>query len=200
MEPYFKQEIYFPGTVVERQGKSAKEFLDGLFFATRGLMLSQVREITALETSVIQNWVNRGWVQKPVEKRYTANHLTRILLINMLRDVTKLETIVQLLTYLNGSANCREDDSISESQLYLYLCDILDEADYETILSGRLDRMIEERAADYREPFPGGREKVVNALKLILTYYAASRIKVRADRLFKTIIGEEEALTEKPFV
>ena len=188
MDSHLILEPTFPGTVVERQGKSAAEFLDGLFFGTKGLMLSQVREITKLETSVIQNWVNRGWVQKPVEKRYSANHLARILLINMLREVTKLETIVHILTYLNGSANCREDDSISESQLYIYICDILDEVDYETILSGSLDRLIESRATDYREHFPGAREKVMNAANLILTYYAASLVKVRADRLYEQAV------------
>lgn len=183
-----REAVYFPGTAVERQGKSAQEFFEGLFFATKGLMLSQVREITELETPVIQNWVNRGWVQKPVEKRYQANHLARILLINMLRDVTKLDTIVQLLSYLNGSVDCREDDSISESRLYVYFCDILDAAGYDAIFSGELDRLIEARVADYREPFPGGREKVVNALKLLLTYYAASQIKLKADKLYRQVI------------
>ncbi len=188
MGTYLREEVYFPGTVVERQGKSAQEFFDGLFFATKGLMLSQVREITELETPVIQNWVNRGWVQKPVEKRYQRNHLARILLINVLRDVTRLDTIVQLLTYLNGSVDCREDDSISESQLYFYFCDILDTAGYDSIFSGELEGLIEARVADYREPFPGGREKVVNALKLLLIYYAAARIKLKGDCLYRQTI------------
>ena len=65
---------------------------------------------------------------------------------------------------------------------------LLDEVDYETILSGSLDRLIESRATDYREPFPGAREKVMNAAKLILTYYAASLVKVRADRLYEQAV------------
>lgn len=191
MEPQQLLESTFPGTVIERGGKSAEEFLEGLFFATKGLTLSQVREITALDTPALQNWVSRGWVQRPVEKRYGKDHLARILLINMLRDAAKLETIANILTYLNGSAGCREDDSISESQFYSYLCDILSAAKLDDILSGGLEGLIESRTKDYREPFEGAHEKMMNAAKLILTYYAAASIKKRADRLWQSVQDRE---------
>ena len=174
----------FPGSVVERQGKSAEEFLSGLFFATKGIMLAQVREITGLDTPVIQNWIGRGWVQKPVDKRYSANHLSRIMLINMLRSVTKLENIAFIMTYINGDAECREDDSIPESQLYIYVCDILDTVDFETVLSDELlTKIIEKHIEGYSEPFAGAREKLIFGIKIILHYYAAAIIKVRADKM-----------------
>lgn len=184
----------FPGTVIRRQGKSAEEFLSGLFFATKGIMLQQVREITGLDTPVIQNWVNRGWVQKPEMKRYSENHLARIMIINMLRDVAKLESIANLLTYINGSADCREDDIISEAKLYVYICNILDRVDFETILTDdRLSEIVEEAILDYFEPFPGGHEKLCNAIKIILAYYAASLIKVRADK-WASVLGIDGAV------
>lgn len=181
---------HFPGSVIERREKSAAEFLNGLFFATKGLMLSQVKEITGLDTPAIQNWVGRGWVEKPVDKRYSENHLARILIINMLRDVTKLENVAGILTYINGSADNREDDIISEARLYIYLCDILDVLDYETLLTpGGAEGVIEKHVADYREPFSGAHEKLINGIKLILTYYAASLVKVRADEEYSEIIA-----------
>ena len=103
---------YFPGTVIERNGQNAEEFLFGVCTVTKGLMLAQVREITGLETPAIQNWVNRGWVQKPVDKRYGVDHLARIIIINMLRDVMKLETIAALLTYINGVAGNEQDNVV----------------------------------------------------------------------------------------
>lgn len=176
-------DVCFPGTVIRRQGKSAEEFLSGLFFATNGIMLSQVREITVLDTPTIQNWVNRGWVQRPVEKRYFEAHLGRIMLINMLRNVTKLENVQNIMTYINGSVNCREDDIISEAKLYIYVCDILDTIGFDTILSEPgLDEKISERIGDYKEPFPGAAQKLRNGIKIIITYYAAALIKTRADK------------------
>ena len=115
---------YFPGTVIERNGQNAEEFLFGVCTVTKGLMLAQVREITGLETPAIQNWVNRGWVQKPVDKRYGVDHLARIIIINMLRGVMKLETIASLLTYINGEAGNEQDNVVSEARLYYYLCAI----------------------------------------------------------------------------
>ena len=172
----------FPGTVIPRQGKSADDFLSGLFFATKGIMLLQVREITGLDTPVIQNWVNRGWVQKPVEKRYSANHLARIMLINMLRPTAKLEHIAQILHYINGETDDRADDIIPESTLYIYICDILDSVDFETVLSdGEITDVIARRIGEYSEPRPGAREKLIMGIKLILLYYASSVIKARAD-------------------
>lgn len=174
----------FPGSVVPRQGKTAGEFLAGLFFATKGIMLLQVREITGLDTPVIQNWVGRGWVQKPVEKRYSANHLARIMLINMLRPVAKLEHIANILSFINGITGDSTDDIIPEATLYIYVCDILDRVDFETVLTEEeLEPVIEEEISDYLEPYPGARGKLIEGIKLILIYYAAAVVKVRADRM-----------------
>lgn len=178
----------FPGSVVARQGKTASEFLAGMFFATKGIMLLQVREITGLDTPVIQNWVGRGWIPKPVDKRYSANHLARIMLINMLRPVAKLEHIAHILSFINGDAENRSDDIIPEASLYIYVCDILDRVDFETVLTNdALERLIESQIGDYREPFDGAREKLISGIKLILMYYAAAVVKVRADRMLKEL-------------
>ena len=67
-----------------------------------GLSLSQITEMTGLGVSAVQNWVKRGWVPAPVGKRYGEHQVARILLINMLRPVMKLESIALLLAYVNG--------------------------------------------------------------------------------------------------
>lgn len=187
-------EASFPGSVVPRRGKTAEEFLSGLFFATKGIMLLQVREITGLDTPVIQNWVGRGWVQKPVEKRYSADHLARIMIINMLRPAARLEHIARILAFINGDADDRADDIIPESTLYIYLCDILDRVDFETVLTDEaLEPIIEAHVGDYREPFPGAKEKLVTGIKIILIYYAAVVVKVRADRMLTGLgLGDAE--------
>ena len=173
----------FPGTVVPRAGKSAAEFFNTVFFATKGIMLFQLSELTGLDGNTIQNWVVRGWVQAPVGKRYSADQLARVMLINMLKGVTRLETIGNILTYINGELESREDDLVGESQLYIYICDILDKIGFDDILDPlAMGRLVEEEISAYREPVPGGGEKLRNTIKLVLTYYAAALMKQRADQ------------------
>lgn len=181
--------LYFPGTVVERKNNTSKEFLFGIFTATKGLMLAQVREITGLDTSTIQNWVNRGWVAKPQDKRYSSDHLSTIMLINMLRDVMKIENISSLLSYINGSAESESDNIISETILYNYVCDILDIIDYDIILSeDELEKVINDAIKDYKEPFLDARQKLINGLEIILVYYASAIVKYKADRIYSDIM------------
>ncbi len=182
--------VYFPGSAVERQGQGAESFLFGIFAVTKGLMLAQVREITGLDTHMIQNWINRGWVKRPVDKRYSMDQLARIMIINMLRDVMRLEDISVLLTYINGSAQTEEDNIISDAKLYCYLCTVLDKIGFDTVLSEEeLERAILTVAAEYQEPFPGAREKLVAGMKIILTYFAASLLKKRADQLYTKVLN-----------
>ncbi len=183
----------FPGSIVQRKGKSAAEFLQGLFFATKGIMLVQVREITGLDTPLLQNWVGRGWVPKPVEKRYSANHLARIMLINMMRPAAKLENIDRILNFINGDSEGKEA-IIPEAELYIYICDILDNVDFETVLTDSvLDPIINDKLACYKESFPEFKEKLALGIKLIILYYASALVKVRADRILRSLgIAKEE--------
>jgi len=140
-------------------------------------------ELTGLDSNTIQNWVVRGWVQPPVEKRYGADQLASVMLINMLKSVTRLETIGNILTYINGDIKTGADDLVSESQLYIYICDILDKIGFDDILDPRaMTRLVDEEIHAYKEPVPGGGEKLRNTIKLVLTYYAAALMKQRADQ------------------
>ena len=181
---------YFPGTVIERNGQNAEEFLLGIFSFTKGLMLAQVKEITGLDAPAIQNWINRGWVRKPVDKRYDADQLSRIMIINMLRDVMKLEHIAALLAYFSDT---NDAPVVTDAQLYCYLCKILDTVDFETILSQEeLQDKIERVTGDETGRDAGYRRKLIDGMEIILTYYASCIIKKQADRLYRRILKEGE--------
>lgn len=94
--------------------KSFKEMIE----LTNGLSLSQVCAITDLDPSVIQNWVKRGYVSRPVKKKYYEKQLARILLINSLRQAMKIEDIGKLMVLINGDVEDESDDLISEENLY----------------------------------------------------------------------------------
>ncbi len=184
---------YFPGTVIERGNQDARSFLFSVFAVTKGLMLAQVREITGLDTPVIQNWINRGWVARPVEKRYSMEHLARILIINMLRDVMKLDHISALLTFINGQMEDTSDSIVSEADLYCYLCSILDQVSFEEVLSEReFNSIIERETVDYQEPWTGAKQRLVDGIRVILIYYAASIIKRKADGLYQQVLGSRQ--------
>ena len=85
-------------------------------FLTGGLMLSQVAQFTGLEPYTIQNWVKRGFLSSPKNKKYSRRQLSRILIINMLRDALPLDAICRLLSYINGQLDQESDDIIDDSQ------------------------------------------------------------------------------------
>ncbi len=180
-----------PGTVLERQkmgGVTGMEFLNKIFFISDGIMLAQIREIAGVDGSTLQNWLKRGWVVNPVNKMYNKEQLSRILIINMLRDTMQLSDISFVLTYVNGDAARQEDDIISESRLYDYICRLVD------MLTGMgeltrdtLREQIEECTSDYVEKMSGARRRLNSALEIIILSLYANVIKRHADTLIEKL-------------
>lgn len=113
-----------PGTAIENVFSDPKKTLYSIF-ASGGLFLSQVCFVTGIELHTVQNWVKRGFVAPPIEKRYSVRQVCRIAIINMLRDVLPLDTALQLLRYINGALDDESDDMIDDSVLYLKFCDMI---------------------------------------------------------------------------
>ncbi|MBQ4042507.1 MAG: DUF1836 domain-containing protein [Clostridia bacterium] len=180
-----------PGTVLERQkmgGVTGMEFLNKIFFISDGIMLAQIREIAGVDGSTLQNWLKRGWVVNPVNKMYNKEQLSRILIINMLRDTMQLSDISFVLTYVNGDTARQEDDIISESRLYDYICRLVD------MLTGMgeltrdtLREQIEECTSDYVEKMSGARRRLNSALEIIILSLYANVIKRHADTLIEKL-------------
>lgn len=124
--------LTIPGTVIsytEGNENNVYGLIEPVFKATGGLTLAQVREITGLETTTIQNWVKRGWVAKPENKRYKERHVIRIILINSIRGSIQIEKIIRLMEYINGDVEDTSDDLVPDSTLFnlffksVWLCD-----------------------------------------------------------------------------
>jgi len=177
-----------PGSVLLKHDMgdvTGLDFLDKIFYISDGIMLSQIREITGVDGSTLQNWVKRGWVANTVNKRYSKDHLARILIINMLRGSMMLERIDYLLKYINGNVNTNEDDIISESQLYGYICDIIERmmnSSYQE--KNELSVCIQECTSAYTERISGARLRLEKALEIIFIAYYASSIQEFSNKLF----------------
>ncbi|MBQ7637563.1 MAG: DUF1836 domain-containing protein [Clostridia bacterium] len=180
--------IKLPGTSMEiEEGRLIYGFanLSPLFSVTGGLTLSQICEIAGTELTTVQNWIKRGWVAHPENKRYKENHLARIIILNTLRNCLQLEQIAVILRYVNGSADDRNDDIIPDSTLYSYLCIIVDKVLAQNITDeDGIRAHVSETLAQYDEPYEGAREKLVEALTVMTLAYIASQIKLRAETIF----------------
>ena len=153
------------------------ETLVAALFAGGDLMLSQVSHISGLEPYRIQNWVARGFLPPPVNKRYSRRQLSRILIVNMLRGVLPLDSIVSLLSYVNGHLDDISDDTVDDSRLYIWLieCICAPPGGEEEALAGCL--------AEYQEPFPGAAKRLAQVLRIMVTAYAAAELKNRAQAM-----------------
>ncbi|MBQ5363136.1 MAG: DUF1836 domain-containing protein, partial [Clostridia bacterium] len=77
-----------PGTKLRRadmDGVTGLEFLSKIFFITDGVMLTQIRDISGIDGSTLQNWTKRGWVPLSKSKKYDIDQVAYVLIINMLR-------------------------------------------------------------------------------------------------------------------
>ena len=170
-----------PGTVITAdlaETDKLQEKFDAMFLGG-GIVLSQVAAITGLESYAIQNWVKRGFLPKPVNKKYSLRQLCRILNINMLKDALRMEQICGLLTYINGNLDDESDDLIDDSKLYFMFLKLAAQHRQMKDPSGR-DVYISQALENYAEPVPGARERVEKVLKVMLTAWAASLLRQQA--------------------
>ena len=180
-------EELIPGTILNRKDMgdvTGMEFLKKIFYISDCVMLTQIREISGIDGSTLQNWTKRGWVANARLKRYNIDQVAHILIINMLRSCMQLDKIAFLVSYINGRVYDESDDIIRDSQLYDYICRILDKlmkAGEISPDSTTLKSTIEKITSDYEEKVTGTRRRLNTALEIIIIAYYASIIKSYSD-------------------
>ena len=195
MNLQIKDEL-IPGTKLYRSdmgGVTGMEFLSKIFFISDGVMLTQIREISGIDGSTLQNWTKRGWVANSKYKKYDINQIAHILIINMLRSCMQLDKIAYMLEYINGDLEDASDDIIRASVLYDYICRILDALVEQNQCSfSSIRKVIEQQTAGYTEVMEGARERLTDALEAIVVAYYATLIKTRSDVLVNRLVGNRE--------
>ena len=177
-----------PGTTLEGQRSNADR-TDGLFqslFLAGGLTLSQVSSITGLETHTVQNWVKRGFLPPPQNKRYNMEQTCRIILINMLRGALPLEQICHLISYINGSLTDESDDIIDDTVLYFKFVSLAARARH---IGGTKEwgEALTEVMENYAEPYPGAKEKVKKVLQIMLTAWIVSQLREQTNQMISQL-------------
>ncbi|MBQ8769282.1 MAG: DUF1836 domain-containing protein [Oscillospiraceae bacterium] len=177
-----------PGTVIPvdlAQDPHIEDRIRGMFLGG-GMMLGQITAVTGLEPYTVQNWVKRGFLTAPVNKRYTLRQLCRIININMLKDVLAMEDICGLLQYINGHLDDESDDLIDDSKLY-FLFIRLTECHVRTHTPFEEDVYLNEVLLSYEEPIPGAKQRVAKVLRIMLTAWAAAQMKHKAQLMLADI-------------
>lgn len=184
-----------PGSAIEvdisRPGAADAVFSS--MFLAGGLMLSQVSQFTGLEPHLIQNWVKRGYLSPPMNKKYTRRQLCRILLINLLRDNMPLDTVCKLLSYINGQLDEEEDDLIDDSVLYLYVLELTIQLEMGHMDGAHgLNALCEKELENYIEPYTGAKKRISLVLQVVMNAYVSSHFKQEAVLLMKQVEDENE--------
>ena len=181
-----------PGTTLAGQREDA-DTIPAQFhalFLGGGISLGQVTSITGLDPYMIQNWIKRGFLTKPEQKRYSLNQLCRIITISMLKGVLPMERICGLLRYVNGRLDDESDDLIDDAQLYFLFLRLAARA-RELDTREQWSQAIADTLAEYKEPIPGARDRVEQALRIMLTAWVAARLAQEADNMLTALEGKE---------
>jgi hypothetical protein len=173
-----------PGTVLTAPKEEAHNVENQFrsMFLAGGMVLSQVSGITGLEPYMVQNWVKRGFLPKPQQKRYTLRQLCRIININMLKSALPMENICGLLGYINGQLDDESDDLIDDSALYFMFVRLAAQArelDDQSQWAAAVERTLE----NYQEPVPGAKKRVEKVLQVMLTAFIAARMRQAAEKM-----------------
>lgn len=182
-----------PGTKLNKSDMgnvTGLEFLSKVFYISEGVMLSQIREVSGIDGSTLQNWTKRGWVANARLKKYNIDQVAHILIINMLRSCIQLDHIAFLLQYINGKIDDTSDDIIRDSVLYDYICRILEALTRQDVASkASIKEAIREQISDYNEVMEGARERLAKALEIIVTAYYAALIKRSSDTMLAKLMS-----------
>lgn len=183
-----------PGTVIRGPREdvdSSIRQIEGMFLGG-GMIRSQLAAVSGVEAHDIQNWVKRGFLSSPVNKRYSCRQFCRIVTINMLRPAMPMEKICGLLRYVNGELDDESDDLIDDTTLYFMFVRLAARARYiggtqhwEDALADILD--------SYAEPISGAKERIAKVLWIMLTAWIGVRNIQQADAMLMEL-SKEEAL------
>ena len=173
-----------PGTAIQGSRADVEgciRRIEGMFLGG-GMIRSQLASVSGVEPHDIQNWVKRGFLPSPVNKRYSCNQFCRIVTINMLRSAMTMDKICSLLTYVNGELDDESDDLIDDTVLYFMFLRLAARARH---IGGRdsWDEAIADILKNYDEPIPGAKKRIDQVLRIMLTAWIGVRTIQKAEQM-----------------
>lgn len=173
-----------PGTVLTGPREDVENSIrqiEGMFLGG-GMIRSQLASVSGVEAHDIQNWVKRGFLPSPVNKRYSCSQFCRIVIINMLRSAMPMEKICSLLAFVNGRLDDESDDLIDDTVLYFMFLRLAARA---RDIGGEdnWDVAIADILRDYDEPTPGAKGRIDQVLRIMLTAWIGVQMIRQAEQM-----------------
>ena len=162
--------------------------IEGMFLGG-GMIRSQMASVSGVEPHDIQNWVKRGFLSSPVNKRYSCKQFCRIVTINMLRSAMTMDKICSLLSYVNGALDDESDDIIDDTVLYFMFLRLAARARH---IGGTdsWDEALADILRDYAEPVPGAKQRIDQVLRIMLTAWIGVRTIQKAEQMLSELYEE----------
>ena len=177
-----------PGTALsgnQEEADQLSQVFDAMFLPG-GIVLSQAAKISGLEPYTIQNWVKRGFLSPPLDKRYTKRQLCRILNINMLKGALTMEQICGLLGYINGVLDDESDDLIDDAELYFMFVKLAVRSQDQHSIEG-WEETISQVLMEYEEPVPGAKERIHKVLKIMISAWYTTRMRQQTEKMLEQL-------------
>ena len=173
-----------PGSTLKGNLEDADQLnqVFGAMFLPGGMVLSQVARISGLEPHTIQNWVKRGFLSPPQEKRYTLRQLCRILNINMLKGALTMDQICGLLSYINGALDDESDDLIDDAELYFMFIRLAVRSQNQHSMS-QWEETIDTVLENYQEPVAGAKLRIQKVLKIMISAWYTTRMRQQTEQM-----------------
>ena len=171
-----------PGTNRAFTKEDAFQGFKEMIELTNGLSLGQVCSISDLDSTVIQNWVKRGYVSRPVKKKYYEKQLARILMINSLREAMKIEDIGKLMILINGDVEDESDDLISEEQLYTLFSKVIYHLENFNEIDSTIKKVMKQAKRND--------DKLKNALETMVYAHIASENKKESKKYLLQLVND----------
>lgn len=176
-----------PGTNIQfNEAEDAFTIIRPMIEITGGFSLGQVCKITGLLPSTIQNWVKRKYIPAPVNKKYLERHISRLLLVSVLRDYVEMDDIGSLMKYINGDTEDETDDIISESLLFDYFCRAIRALDETSLNDDNIDSIVNNIIIN--EDI-NHKKKLLIALKTMIYAYIAKECQEQIDMNISKLKG-----------
>ena len=177
-----------PGTAIRGDRTDVEASIrqiEGMFLGG-GMIRSQLASVSGVEAHDIQNWVKRGFLPNPVNKRYSCRQFCRIVTINMLRTAMPMDRICSLLTYVNGKLDDESDDLIDDTVLYFMFLRLAARARH---IGGKdsWDTAIADILSTYDEPIPGAKHRIDQVLRIMLTAWIGVQTIRRAEQMLSEL-------------
>ena len=119
-------------------------------FLNRGLKIYKKSEKDKVITkTMIGNYVKHNMLPRPVNKKYSKDHLILLALIYYLKGTFQMEEIEQIVKPLIDNCNSEFDDKIDLSALYEGILKV--QADEQEVLAQSVNQMIEKSKHQLKE-------------------------------------------------